>query len=224
MTKNMILVFGASGHSKVVIDLIEKESKYKIFGLIDIEKNFGKDGLGYKVIGNDNDLTKIITRNYIKGGVLAIGDNWKRSQLREKILKDIPNFKFYSCIHPEAYIAKDVEIGDGTVIMAGAIINSSSRISNHCILNTNSSLDHDSYMGDFSSLGPNSTTGGNVRIGSFSAISLGANVLNDIEIGAHSIVGAGSLILNNVSDFSIVYGVPAKFISTREKGEKYLKS
>jgi sugar O-acyltransferase (sialic acid O-acetyltransferase NeuD family) len=220
--KKNIIIVGSSGHAKIVIDIIEKENKYKIIGLIDKPENYNKKILNYNIIGTDNDIPHIIKKHKLFGGIIAVGDNWTRYKVWEKIKSIKPNFNFVNAIHPSAQIAKNVRIGNGTVIMAGAIVNSDSSIGKHCIINTNSSLDHDSVMCDFSSLAPNSATGGNVQIGKFSAICLGANIIHGITIKEQSVIGAGSVVLKDIPEFSVFYGIPAKFIRQRQVGEKYL--
>ena len=218
----MILIFGAGGHAKVIIDLVEKEGSHNIFGLIDPSKKKGDNLMGYKILGQESDLPGIIANNSIKGGVIAIGDNGLRKKVNDKILRACPDFNFFSFVHPSASIGKGAEVGMGSVILAGVIINPDSRIGNHCILNTNSSLDHDAEMHDFSSLAPNSTVGGNVKIGEFSSIALGANIIQNIVIGKHALIGAGSAVTEDIKDFSVNYGVPSKFIRNRKKDEKYI--
>jgi len=220
--KKNIVVIGASGHAKVVIDIIERENKYNIVGLIDSYKPKETKIFDYKVLGTEEELPILIKKLNCNAGIIAIGDNWIRKLVYNKIIKLVPNFKFIIAIHPNSIIGKNVTIGKGTVIMPGVIVNSDSKIDNFCILNTKASLDHDCYLKMFSSLAPNATVGGNVTIGSYSAICLGANVIQDITIGNHSIIGAGALVNKNVKDYEMVYGVPAKVIRTINKGEKYL--
>lgn len=220
-TKNIIIV-GSSGHAKVVIDIIEKEGTYNIVGLIDSFRQVGETSFGYQILGTEEQLPAFVETYDLYGGFIAIGDNWKRYLVAEKIKALIPRFQFITAIHPSAQIARGVEIGNGSVLMAGAIVNSDSKVGNFCILNTKSSLDHDSIMGDFSSLAPNATTGGNVSIGAFSAVSLGANIIHRKIIGKHTVIGAGSVVLNDIPDFCVAYGVPAKVIRKRREGDKYL--
>ena len=134
--KNKILVFGASGHAKVIIDVIEKEDKYEIMGLIDPHKDEGEEILGYKILGKGEDLPNLLRITDISGGIIAIGDNWVRKKVKEEIEKNIPDFEFVSCIHPSAQIGKNVSMGQGTAVLPGAIINSSCELGSHCILNT----------------------------------------------------------------------------------------
>ena len=217
-----ILIFGAGGHAKVIVDIIEKQGRFKITGFID--KSYDKDTiiLGYRVLGCMSSIKDIVFDYQIDGGVIGIGDNSIRELVRNKIVEVIPNFKFVNCIHPDSIFGKDVVFGEGNVVMAGVIINSSTSIKNHCILNTNSSLDHDSLMANFSSIAPNVTIGGNVRIGDYSAIGIGSNIFNKVNIGYNCIIGGGSLVCKDTEENSIYYGSPSKFIREHKLGDKYL--
>ena len=222
MNKETVLIFGSSGHSKVIIDIFEKEGKYQIAGLIDDNMNIGEETLGYKIIGNETILQDLHLKNPHWKLFIAIGDNWIRSKVVNRIIDKIPDIEFASAIHPSAQIGKGVKIGKGVAIMAGAIVNSSSFIGDFTIINTKASIDHDSEMLPFSSLAPNATCGGNVSVGAFSAISISATIKHGISIGSHTIIGAGSVLLKSCGDHLILYGVPAKEIRKREVGEKYL--
>jgi len=219
--KNIIII-GSSGHAKVIIDIIEREGKYKIVGLVDRYRNIGEQTLGYEVLGDEEDLPHLIKTHSLSGAIVAIGDNFIRAKVVAQVREICPYLTFVSVIHPESSIAKDVSIGEGTVIMAGAIVNSSCSIGRFCILNTNSSLDHDSVMEDFSSLAPRVTTGGSCRIGGYAAISIGAILIHGIHIGEHTVIGAGSTVLKHLESFKVAYGTPAKVIRERNIGEKYL--
>lgn len=219
--KNDVIVVGSGGHAKVIIDIIEKQGIYNIIGLIDGFKSVGTEVFGYKVLGDEVALSSSIYQD-IKYGIIAIGDNWVRSQVVKKVVTVRPDFKFIKAIHPSANIAKGVVVGDGTVIMAGVNVNSDTRIGTHSIINTNSSLDHDNIIGDFVTIAPGAITGGNVTVGDFSSVSLGAKVIHKITIEEHSLIGAGSVVVKNIESQSVWYGVPAKLVRKRSIGEKYL--
>ena len=219
---NNILLIGASEHAKVVMDVIEKEGKYNIFGLIDSYKPVGGKVFGYKILGTEDTLVELIKDGEVVGGVITIGDNWMRYKMAEKIKSILPEFNFITAVHPSANTARNVKIGAGSVVMAGVVVNSDSNIGEFCILNTRSSLDHDCVMGDFSSLAPGATTGGKVSIGAFSAISLGANIIHGVNIGEQTVLGAGAVALVDIPDHCVAYGVPAKVMRKRQAGESYL--
>lgn len=217
-----IVIIGSSGHAKVIIDIVEKEGKYKIAGVLDKFRDVGETTLGYRVLGKEEDLPRLVADYKLSGGIVAIGDNFIRSIVVAKVKEIYPGFIFVVAIHPQAIAARDVSVGEGTVVMAGATINPCCSIGSHCILNTASSLDHDSIMEDFSSLAPKATTGGNVKIGRFAAISIGATIIHGLHIGEHTVIGAGSTVLTNIDSYKVAYGTPAKEIRDRKAGDKYL--
>ena len=221
MIKNIIII-GASGHAKVIIDIVEKQNVFKIIGLIDTFKETGTRVDDYTILGTEDELPKLIIEYKIFGGIIAIGDNFLRMKIAQKVTTIIPDFQFVTAIHPKAIISKKVLICDGSVIMAGVVVNNNSYIGKHTILNTNCSVDHDCIIREFSSIAPGAILGGNVEINICSAISLGANVIENISIGKHTIVGAGALVVNSIGDNEIAYGIPAKNIRKRKPSEKYL--
>jgi sugar O-acyltransferase (sialic acid O-acetyltransferase NeuD family) len=218
---NIILV-GSSGHAKVVIDIVEQQGQYKIVGLLDAFRKIGEETLGYSILGAESDLPKLIESHNLKGALIAIGDNFIRAKVAEKIAIIAPNLPFVSAIHPNASIGRGTTIGAGSVVMAGCAVNPCCSVGNFVILNTNASLDHDSCMENYSSLAPRASTGGSCRIGAYSAISIGATIRHGIAIGEHTVVGAGSVVLKNLEANCIAYGIPAKKIRSRQLGEKYL--
>lgn len=222
MSIGNIVVVGSSGHAKVVMDILEKEGRYRIAGLIDSFRKAGDRAFDHAILGDETRLPALIQEHHLAGCLIAIGDNWKRHLLAEKVSMIAPGLEFVGAVHPSAQIARGVTIGRGSVIMAGAVVNSDSRVGEFCIINSQASLDHDSIMENYSSLAPGAITGGNVHIGEFSAVSLGANIIHGRRIGRHSVIGAGALVLEDIPEYSIAYGLPAKVIGTRAEGDAYL--
>lgn len=221
--KNVIII-GASGHAKVIIDILEQVGGHNIVGLVDSFKDRTHSIFGYQVLGTEDDLPELIKTYNIDGGIIAIGDNYSRHWIHQKIMSIVPNFQFVSAIHPSCIIGKEVAIGSGVVMLPGVVVNAEAKIGNQCIINTKSSVGHECILDDFSSLSPGVTLGGNVHIGYASAIGLGANVIESVSIGEFSVIGAGSLVNKPIGDRILAYGVPAKEVRFREKNEPYLGS
>ncbi|RKN83560.1 NeuD/PglB/VioB family sugar acetyltransferase [Ulvibacterium marinum] len=217
-----IVIFGASGHGSVVMDCVKKEGEYNFVGYIDSFQKKGREHNGYPILGNEYDLPYLIEKYNIHGGIVAIGDNWIRKIIVERIIRIISDFRFVSTVHPTAIVGMNVEIGHGSVVMPGVIINANSVIGNHCILNTNSSFEHDGLLCDFSSLAPRVCVGGNFILGTGSAICLGTNIIENITIGKYTVIGAGSLVVGNVDSYVLAYGSPVKKIRNRIAGDPYL--
>ncbi|MEO1012668.1 MAG: acetyltransferase [Bacteroidota bacterium] len=217
-----IVIFGASGHGSVVLDCIEKEKKYHVVGFMDSFKRKGSLLNGYTILGSEFDLPYLIEKYTISGGIIAIGDNWVRKSLKERIAKVVPEFDYIHSVHPKAVIGKNVHIGKGTVVLPGAVVEANALIGDFCIINTNASLGHGGRMGNYSSLAPKCCTGGHFILGRFSAVCLGANVIDNITISEHTVVGAGSLVVGNLDSYTVAYGTPAKKVRNRVAGEPYM--
>lgn len=203
-----IIIIGAGGHAKVIIDLIEKRQvilneEISIFGIVD-DKYIEKDFLGYSYLGKIEDLEKI--EDYKKKKyIIAIGNN----KVREKISKKL-RLNFVSLVHPTAIVGKSVKIGVGTVVMAGVIINSLAVIGKHSIINTGAIIEHDCVVEDYVHISPKTAVAGGVKVGKSSWIGIGSSIIQGIEIGENVTIGAGSVVVKNLKDNIKAFGVPAK--------------
>lgn len=222
MNTQPLVIFGASGHAKVILDIAEKQGSWNILGLLDSYRPKGFELLGYSVLGGTEALADLLAAHPDLQVFIAIGDNHNRERIAIELRASYPFIRFATLIHPGAHVARVVSIGEGTVIMPGAVVNNDSRIGEFVIINTNACVEHDGNMEDFSSLAQSVTLGGNCHIGRSSAIAIGATLKHGIQIGEHTVVGAGSLVLENIEPYSVAYGTPAKKVRSREKGERYL--
>ena len=220
--KNIVLI-GGGNQSHYTIDIIEKEGKYNIIGIIDSIHEIDSDRFGYKILGRQENISQLIKKYNIEGGVISIGDNWGRYHVYNQILELAPNFKFVNAIHPSVIVGNNVKLGVGIVAMAGCIFNPKSQIGDFTFFATGAQIEHDCQIGDFASISAGSVTGGYVKLGKFSAITLGVTVVDRLEIGENTVIGSGSLVTKSLPDNVLAYGFPAKIIRNRTKGEKFLK-
>jgi sugar O-acyltransferase (sialic acid O-acetyltransferase NeuD family) len=218
-----IIIIGAGAHARVIIDILIQNSSVEIVGILDSQLTINSKFYGIDVVGRQNNLNELKAQYDFSGGIVAIGDNYSRSLVVKEIIDQMPNFTFINAVSPFTSISPSHQMGCGNVIMAGNVINSDAEIKNHCILNTKSSLEHNSIMHDFSSLAAGVTTGGFVSIGTFSAIALGCVIFDRITIGDNVIVGSGSLVTKDLDSDFLYYGSPAKKISKRRLTDKFLK-
>lgn len=218
-----IVIVGTSGHAKVVAEILERAAKYTIAGLLDSFRPAGESAFGYRILGSEQVLGALIASEGITGVLIAIGDNWQRARMARSIAERVPQLAFVSAVHPSAAIARDVTLGEGNVVMPGAVINPGAHLGMHCIVNTGATVEHDCSLGDFASLAPGAVLGGNVKLGDFAACMLGAHVIHRRRVGAHAIVGAGALVLRDVPDRGVAYGVPASVVRHRNEGDPYLE-
>ena len=193
-------IYGASGHSKVIIEILEN-SGILIQGLYDddVQKSTLLD---YKV-GHDKEIFK----NNEISWIIGIGNNKIRKKIAENHL-----LKYGLAIDRSASVSKRAVIGKGTVIMPGVCINSSTIIGTHAIINTNSCIDHDCIIEDYVHISPNATLCGGISVGEGTQIGAGAVIIPGIKIGKWATIGAGAVIIKDVPDNSIVVGNPGRII------------
>jgi sugar O-acyltransferase (sialic acid O-acetyltransferase NeuD family) len=220
--KNIVL-FGGGNQAHYTIDIIEKEGKYNIVGIIDSIHEIGSKRFGHKILGRQEDLKELIPQYNIAGGVISIGDNWSRYAVYQQIIKIIPDFTFVNAIHPSVVIGNTTEMGVGIIAMAGCIFNPKAKIGNFTFFATGAQVEHDNIIHDFASISAGSITGGYVILGKFSAITLGVTVLDRVEIGENTVIGAGSLVIKSLPNNVLAYGNPSKIIRSRNQFEKFLK-
>ncbi len=221
MTRPRIVIVGASGHGRVALDAARCQDRFDVVGWIDTFVAAGTELAGLRVLGPPAALDALAREHQLDGYFLGISDNVTRAKVHESLKQLHPDLQLTSLVHPSAVIARDVEVGAGSLILAGAVVNTNARIGMGCIVNTRASLDHDGEMKPWSSLLPGVVTGGNVEIGEFSCVCLGATLAHKVRIGSHTVIGAGSVVLADVPPLSLAYGVPARVVRSRQAGERH---
>ncbi len=206
--KEKLVVFGAGGHAKVVIDTIERQGNHEIAGLLDdnIQRK-GERFFGYPVLGTRAELPALISAQLCHA-LVAIGDNAGRAAVAAYL--DQLGWRFASAIHPRASIGRGVNIGPGSVVMAGCVVNADAYLGRHVIVNTGATVDHDCRIEDAVHIAPGCHLCGGVRVGLGSLLGAGTTVTPGVRIGRRVIVGAGATVIRDVADGTKVSGSPAK--------------
>lgn len=204
--KDKLIIIGASGHGKVVADIAIKMNKWQSIAFLDDDESI-KTSIGLEVIGKTSDAC---TYKHEADFFVAIGNNAIRKKNQEKLIDEELNV--VSLIHPSAVIGTDVEFGIGTAVMAGVVINSSTRIGKGCIINTSSSVDHDNVIEDYVHISPGASLAGTVKIGKGSWIGIGSVVSNNVNICGDCKVGAGAVVVKGITEPGTYIGVPVRKI------------
>ncbi len=194
-----MLIYGTGGHSKVVFDSLSS-SGIKVLGFFD-------DSIRLKVF-KDLQVTKYSKDHLSKEKVIiAIGDNRNRKKVSVEI-----QHRIGKVVDGHSLISPESNIGNGSMVLQGVVIQTGTQIGEHVIVNTSASVDHDCIIGDFSHIAPNATLCGNVTVGEGTLVGAGSVIVPGIVIGRWSIIGAGSVVVRNVPDFTMVAGNPARIV------------
>ena len=198
-TDKAYIIIGAGGHASVVADAL-LQSGCTIKGYLDDAAAIGTTALGAAIIGRTADCINHTGCLFIIG----IGDNSVRKRIAEEY-----HLEYGTAIHPTAVIGQNVEIGAGSVLMAGCVINPGTVIGEHCIINTKASIDHDNAVGNFSHISPGAALGGTVNIGDGTHVGIGACIKNNVIICGNVVIGAGAAVVRDIKEPGVYVGVPA---------------
>ncbi len=210
-----VVVVGAGGHAKVIIELIQAQGCYRVVGLIDADPT-PRMVLGVQVIGADRDLPRLRGSGVNKAFV-ALGDN----RLRLAIGRDLERigFEIINAISPAAVISSSAQLGHGVAIMAGAVVNAATTIGDFAIVNTCASIDHDTMIGEGAHIGPGCALAGNVIVDRLACLGVGTSATPRTTVGEGALVGAGACIVRDIPAAAVARGVPARVVSFQQDRE-----
>lgn len=198
-----ICIIGASGHGKVVADIAILNG-YEIIGFLDDNSDV-KELMGFPVLGKITDAEEYIGQTDF---CVSIGNASIRKNLMSSLMEKGATFP--TLIHPNAVVGMNVEIGEGTVVMAGAVINPEARIGQGCIINTCASVDHDCIIHDYVHISVGARVTGTVEIKEFTWIGAGAIIKNNLHICGGCTIGAGAVVVKDIQKSGVYVGIPAK--------------
>ena len=201
MSRNRLVIIGASGHGKVVAD-IAVLNEYKDIVFLDDNKDIKECG-GFPVVGKSTEAPE--------GDLfVAVGN----AAIRKRLMERYGDRRQPVLIHPDAVVAQGVEIGEGSVIMAGTVINPGAKIGRGVIVNTTSSIDHDCSLGDYVHVAVGAHLCGTVSVGDETWIGAGATVSNNVNICGGCMIGAGTVVIKDIDQSGTYVGVPAKIMES----------
>lgn len=192
----MIVIYGASGHGGMILEILESKSQ---------EACFYDDNPSKTEYLQTNVERNLADKNNF---IIGIGEN----SIRRKIASDLKNKSFEIAIDNTANISTRAKIDIGSVVFKSAIVNHSTTIGKHVIVNTKATIDHDCSIGDYCHIAPGATICGGVSIGEGVLVGAGATILPNITIGDNAVIGAGAVVTKNINDNQKVTGVPARII------------
>jgi acetyltransferase EpsM len=198
---NKVYLYGASGHGKVIAEILEQNGD-TIQGVFDDDPAV-TGLLDYPALGVFHAAK--FSRNAQM--IISIGDNDNRRKVALRL-----NVPYATAVHPSASVSKRSTIGEGSVIMAGVSVNANVTVGEHVILNTNCSVDHDCELGNFVHVSPNVALAGNVKVGEGTHLGIGSCVIQGIIIGKWATIGAGTVVITDVPDHAVIVGNPGRII------------
>ena len=196
MTHGSILLAGAGGHARACIDVIELEGRFTIGGLIGVPGEVGRRVLDYPVLGTDGALEVLLAEHSC--ALVAIGQI-KTPDLRIRVFRELERLgKVAPCIvSPRAHVSRHATIGDGSIVMHGAIVNAGATVGRNCIINSHALVEHDVIVGDHCHVSTSAAVNSGVRIGEGTFLGSNSSVRQMLTIGARCVIGMGQIVLHD---------------------------
>jgi len=209
-----ILLLGGGGHGRVVLDLLLSIG-VKVSGILDPGLKAGDRIFGVPVVGDDEFLNSVNPAGVLLANGLGANPHVRS---RKRIFEDLKTrgFSFYTAGHSSAVIGSECALGEGSQIMAGAVLQNQTRIGVNVVINTCASIDHNCVIGAHVFVAPGAVLSGDTTVGESAFIGAGAVILPGVGIGKNAVIGAGAVVIKSVPDGWIVAGNPAAKIGTNE--------
>lgn len=203
-----VVIIGASGHGKVIADIIQRSGD-RLIGFLDDNSKLPVTFFGFPLLGTVEQYGEYAEEAEF---IIAIGN----ADIRGRIVDKLDGISWYTAVHPTAVISEfGVSIGEGSVIMANAVINPDSSIGRHCIINSGAVIEHDNVIEDFVHVSVGAKLAGTVLVGKGTWIGIGAIISNNLNICSKCVIGAGAVVVKDIDDAGTYIGVPVERLEKR---------
>lgn len=214
-----LVVYGAGGFGREVLQVVRDINAAQpgiwdpIGFVVDEEFVSASSVQGLPIVGS----LKWLAQNPEVEVVIGIGAPAPRRRIARLIAQAAGN-RFATLVHPRAWLGQSVQVGEGSVICAGALVTTDISIASHVHVNIGATIGHDAVLGDFVTLNPSVNVSGNVHLSEGVEVGTGSVLLPKVSVGEWAIIGAGAVVTKDVAADATVVGAPAKAIKTRCHG------
>jgi sugar O-acyltransferase (sialic acid O-acetyltransferase NeuD family) len=199
-----IIVYGAGGHGKSIIEMIRALGSYQIMGVVDDDPEVSGQVSEIQVLGGAEVLPGLWNKGIrmAANAVGGIGNIDIRASVFDKLSR--AGFTCPALLHPRAVIEVSAQLAPGVQIMPLAYVGSEAKVGFGCIINTGAIVSHDCIIGENSNIAPGVILAGEVNVGKGVLIGMGVTVNLRVSIGAHARLGNGCTIKADVPQRGIV--------------------
>lgn len=215
MSKKTIILGGLGNGSVIANAIVDANNRgfdeWEFVGYLNDRQ--GKDSFieGFPVLGNTSDASEFVKKGfYFINTIYRIDGQQERIELFESL--KIPDSSLAAFIHPTAYVAPNVKLVAGTVIMPNVSVSSGTTFGKCCLVMVGATIGHNNKIGNYCHFAAQCCTSSFIKISDGVHIGLNATIRENLEIGKNSSLGMGSVLLENIGEKEIWAGNPAKFI------------
>jgi len=216
-----VIILGGVGNGSVIAAAIQDaylqgERQWKMYGYLNDRMRVGDEIEGYPILGSIDAIGTFLSQDYYFINTIYKIDGQDRRVAKFEAL-EIPDERLATFVHPKSYIAPNVELDPGCVVMPNASISPGVKLGRGCLVMVNAVIGHNNQIGDYCHFAAQSCIGSYTRIAKGVHIGLNASVRENITMGAFSALGMGAVLLNDTGEYEIWGGVPARLIRFTKK-------
>lgn len=210
-----LVVIGAGGHAKVVLDALMLLDEYRVAGVLALPEEVGGEVLGVSIIGTDADLRDLAARGVTAAvvGIGSVGECGARIAAAEKIAR--AGLRLPTIVHSAATVSRHAELAEGVFVAAGAVVGPGAIVGRCAIVNTGAVVDHDCVVGEFAHVASGATLAGGVSVGARVHVGAGAAIVQYLSVGDDALIGAGAVVVDDIESGCVAYGNPARVARRR---------
>jgi len=207
MNERPFIILGGGGHARVLVSTL-RQLNNRILAYTDPSPDT-PPAEHVEYLGGDEELRRYSPEEVVLAvGVGSTQDTTLRTQLFSK--EETEAFDFPPIVHPEAFVSREVDFGDGVQIMAGAVVQPGTQLGENVLVNTNASVDHDCEIKAHAHIAPGATLSGEVTLRRNVHVGTGASIIQGVNVGTRAVIGAGAVVVDDISSETTVVGVPAR--------------
>jgi sugar O-acyltransferase (sialic acid O-acetyltransferase NeuD family) len=205
------VIWGCAGHAKVLASLIKSQGG-QVISFFDngvvvsilpgVPVYLGESGFN-TWINESQEISHIC-------GAVAIGGYRGSDRMVIQNIFRFAGLKLEPLVHPTASVCDTALLGEGSQVLAQALVAADSKLGEVCIINHKASVDHECILGHGVHIAPGATVCGCVTIGNNVMVGAGSVILPRLTIGHDSIIGAGAVVTKDVPAHSIIVGNPGR--------------
>lgn len=216
-----IVLAGNAITAEILLAYLRRDTRYQLAGFT-VDDEFVAQGSmsGYRTVGLSQAVVAFPPDTHHV--VMAMGYNdLNRSRESMFVRLKAMGYGVETYIHPDALVYTDLPLGEGSVVLPGAVIEPSVLVGANTMVWCNVTLAHHSSVGDHCWVAAGTVVSGQAKVLHHTFLGVNSTVVNGVTVGEFNIVGADALISRDTKPQSVHLSRSAE--PFRYSSEDYVK-